>query len=128
MFIVEDGEFMTRDPQNQKSPYLLPQEESPPHVSPQSHMAGGPRAVLSTLGTSLREMGPFTGTQTLVAVNQQRGFDCPGCAWPDPEDHRSITEFCENGAKAVAEEATLKRVTPEFFKNHSVDALAEQTE
>ena len=64
------------------------------------------------------------GAQTLLKVNQKDGFDCPGCAWPDPDDHRSHIEFCENGAKAVAEEATSERVTPEFFAQWSVADLA----
>ena len=55
-------------------------------------------------------------------MNQKDGFDCPGCAWPE-EDKRHIAEFCENGAKAVAEEATLRRVGPEFFAEHSVAEL-----
>ena len=56
-------------------------------------------------------------------MNQPQGFDCPGCAWPDPK-HTSSFEFCENGAKAVAWEATAKRCTPEFFAEHTVTELA----
>ena len=67
-------------------------------------------------------MGVARSIQTLLAVNQKDGFDCPGCAWPE-EDKRHIAEFCENGAKAVAEEATIRRVTPEFFAEHSIDEL-----
>src|SRR5690606_32444195 len=63
---------------------------------------------------------------TLARVNQPHGFDCPGCAWPEP-GHRSPAEFCENGAKAVAEEATLRRVTPEFFARHSISDLSSRT-
>ena len=68
------------------------------------------------------------GFKILSHVNQKGGFDCPGCAWPDPDDERSGFEYCENGAKAVAEEATLKRVTPEFFASHPVEAMGEQTD
>jgi len=69
-------------------------------------------------------MGLKKAMSTLAKVNQNDGFDCPGCAWPDPDDKKSLfAEYCENGAKAVAEEATRKRVTPEFFAKYSVDQL-----
>jgi molybdopterin-dependent oxidoreductase alpha subunit len=71
-----------------------------------------------------RETGVVRGNAILLQLNQKGGFDCPGCAWPDPDDHRSRFEYCENGAKAVAEEATLKRVTPEFLAEHSVAELS----
>src|ERR1700710_2391100 len=61
-------------------------------------------------------------TRGLLSMNQPHGFDCPGCAWPDPK-HTSSFEFCENGAKAVAWEATAKRTTPEFFAAHTVSEL-----
>ena len=68
-------------------------------------------------------MGPVRAAQSLLAANQKDGFDCPSCAWPDPDDERSgIAEYCENGAKAVAEEATTKKLTPEFFAANSVSA------
>ena len=72
-------------------------------------------------------MGAGRTLKTLSTINQTDGFDCPGCAWPEPE-HRSAAEFCENGAKAVAEEATLARVTHEFFAANSVQELAEQSD
>src|SRR6201986_4113109 len=62
-------------------------------------------------------------TRGLLTMNQPHGFDCPGCAWPDPK-HTSSFEFCENGAKAVAWEATAERCTPDFFANHSVTELS----
>ncbi|ALM42328.1 Formate dehydrogenase [Streptomyces sp. FR-008] len=71
-------------------------------------------------------MGVRRTALTLLRVNQKDGFDCPGCAWPEP-DKRHAAEFCENGAKAVAEEATLRRVTPAFFAEHSVADLAERS-
>jgi molybdopterin-dependent oxidoreductase alpha subunit len=70
-----------------------------------------------------QQMGVRRTALTLLRVNQKDGFDCPGCAWPEGE-HRHTAEFCENGAKAVAEEATLRRVTPEFFRAHPVSDLA----
>lgn len=71
-------------------------------------------------------MGVVRTARTLLKVNQKDGFDCPGCAWPEG-DKRHTAEFCENGAKAVAEEATLRRVTPEFFAAHPVADLAERS-
>ena len=61
-------------------------------------------------------------TRGLLSMNQPHGFDCPGCAWPDPK-HTSSFEFCENGAKAVSWEAMAKRTTPEFFAAHTVSEL-----
>ncbi len=82
--------------------------------------AGGIAAVLSTARHIFSEAGIFSGTRTLLKVNQFNGYDCPGCAWPDPEAGRSVVEFCENGAKAVAEEATLTRCDEAFFARHAV--------
>ena len=72
-------------------------------------------------------MGVVKTIKTLSMVNQKEGFDCPGCAWPDPE-HRTTFEFCENGAKAVADEAMKARVTPAFFAQHSVQDLAQKSD
>lgn len=77
----------------------------------------------STLSRSHQEMDPVTTARTLLKLNQAEGFDCPGCAWPDP-DHRKLAEFCENGAKHVAAEATSRRVDAGFFAQHSVSELA----
>jgi len=60
----------------------------------------------------------------MTKINQPDGADCPGCAWPDPKDRSSFFEYCENGAKAVAEEATNKRVDRAFFAEHSVEDLS----
>lgn len=90
--------------------------------------AGGMTAVASAMKISLEQMGVGRTLRTLLSINQKRGFDCPGCAWPDPDDRRSMVEFCENGAKAVAEEATRARITPEFFAKHSVMDLSRQTD
>lgn len=70
----------------------------------------------------LRVMGPIRSLRTLARVNQVGGFDCMSCAWPDP-DHRHTAEFCENGAKAVAEEADTARVDARFFREHSLADL-----
>ncbi|HEU5152740.1 MAG TPA: FdhF/YdeP family oxidoreductase [Iamia sp.] len=92
-------------------------------VRPPVDVAAGVPAVLHSVAHSVREMGVGRSLTSLLKVNQVDGFDCPGCAWPDP-DRRSQTEFCENGAKAVAEEATRRRVTGRFFARHSIAELA----
>ncbi|MBL9016273.1 MAG: FdhF/YdeP family oxidoreductase [Myxococcales bacterium] len=71
-----------------------------------------------------RDSGVVRGSKALLAMNQARGFDCPGCAWPEPPSkERARFEFCENGAKALAEEATVARATPELFAAATVDEL-----
>ena len=98
---------------------LPPEEKAPPTVKPVSKVAGGFRAVLSTAKYTIKEMGAVSGARTLLQLNQKQGIDCPGCAWPEPDGERSHFEFCEEGAKHVADEATTRRVTPEFFKQWS---------
>jgi len=85
--------------------------------------AAGLMAVAKSMEFIARESGFVRGNQVLLQLNQKGGFDCPGCAWPDPDDKRSRFEYCENGAKAVAEETTKKRVTPDFFKAHPIEEL-----
>ncbi|WP_030707119.1 FdhF/YdeP family oxidoreductase [Streptomyces sp. NRRL F-2580] len=94
-----------------------------PQVAPPQHAAAGLRAIGHTLRIAQQQMGVARTARTLLKVNQKDGFDCPGCAWPEG-DKRHTAEFCENGAKAVAEEATLRRVTPEFFAAHPLADLA----
>ncbi|MCL8024557.1 FdhF/YdeP family oxidoreductase [Nocardioides bruguierae] len=93
------------------------------------HSAAGPVAVGVAMKRGLEQMGVRRTASTLLRLNQVEGFDCQGCAWPDPAPgHRHAAEFCENGAKAVTEEATKRRVTPEFFAAHPVAELAERTD
>src|SRR2546425_10197836 len=105
-----------------------PEEAVPPSVKPVSKVAGGLTAAITAAKYAFGEMGPVRGTRTLLQLNQKQGIDCPGCAWPEPDGERSHFEFCEEGAKHVADEATRKRVTPEFFAKHSVKELAEQSD
>ncbi len=91
-------------------------------------MAGGIPSIVAAAKAAWNEMGVTRGVRTLLRLNQKTGFDCPGCAWPEPDGERSHAEFCENGAKHVADEATTKRVTPEFFRNWSVADLREQSD
>jgi molybdopterin-dependent oxidoreductase alpha subunit len=97
-------------------------------VSGVEHEAAGVTAVMVSMQRALEQMGPVRTAATLTRLNQRHGFDCPGCAWPEEHGGRKVAEFCENGAKAVAEEATKRRVTPEFFARHSVGDLAGQPE
>src|SRR5512139_2874580 len=83
--------------------------------------AGGPASVLAALRYAQR-MGLRRGLAALSQVNQPHGFDCPGCAWPDPE-RRGPIEFCENGAKAVVHEATSRRLERAFFERHTLAEL-----
>ena len=91
--------------------------------------AAGVTGVAVALKRSVERMGPARSARTLLKLNQEDGFDCMSCAWPDPDvGHRHTAEFCENGAKAVAEEATTVRATPEFFAAHSIAELDAQSE
>ncbi|MBY8858307.1 FdhF/YdeP family oxidoreductase [Nocardia sp. CA2R105] len=99
-------------------------DESKVALTPPKQQAAGVTAVAIALERAVEEMGVLRTARTLTRVNQRHGFDCPGCAWPEPSDHRRPAEFCENGAKAVAEEATLRTVDPEFFARHSIADLS----
>ncbi len=89
--------------------------------------AAGIPAAVSSLNHGIRKMGITKTVRTLLTINQKDGFDCPGCAWPDPE-HRTSFEFCENGAKAVADEAMSANVNPAFFRKHSVRDLLKKSD
>jgi molybdopterin-dependent oxidoreductase alpha subunit len=104
-----------------------PEESAAIQNDPISKSAGGIPAIISTI-KSTYEVGLIRGARTLLKLNQVRGVDCPGCAWPEPDQQRSHFEFCENGAKHIADEATTKRVTPEFFKQWSVADLSTQSD
>jgi len=97
------------------------------HVGEPEDHAAGPTAVAVAMKRAVEQMGPVRTARTLLKLNQVDGFDCQGCAWPDPDaGHRHTAEFCENGAKAVTEEATLRRLDRRFFAEHPVPA-AERT-
>ncbi|WP_282080617.1 FdhF/YdeP family oxidoreductase [Aquimarina algiphila] len=90
---------------------------------PAEYAAGIP-AVKVALQHAFKEMGVVKSLHTLAHMNQKDGFDCPGCAWPDPDAPSKLGEYCENGAKAIAEEATNKRVDKSFFEKYSVEELS----
>src|ERR1700742_879980 len=96
-------------------------------IKPYSHAAAGWGALKYVAINLVKEKVAGGNYRTLFKQNQPDGFDCPGCAWPDRE-HGSTFEFCENGVKAVAAEATSKRVTPAFFEEHTVSSLMAQTD
>ncbi|MCV7254928.1 FdhF/YdeP family oxidoreductase [Mycobacterium hackensackense] len=103
-------------------------DERDVRVTGAEHEAAGVKAVLVSMQRGLEQMGPLRTAAALTRLNQRHGFDCPGCAWPEEHGGRKLAEFCENGAKAVAEEATKRRVTAEFFARHSVADLSERPE
>jgi formate dehydrogenase major subunit len=96
-------------------------------IDPPATWAAGVPGVLHSLQHAKREMGAWRSQSTFRAINQQDGFDCMSCAWPDPPD-RKAAEFCESGAKAVAWEADLLRVPPSFWSEHPLDDLAQRSE
>ena len=88
--------------------------------------AAGMSGVKAAFSDLIEEKTLVRGTKALFKMNQAGGFDCPSCAWPDPDDDRSpLGEYCENGVKALAEEATTKKITADFFKENSVYALSQ---
>ena len=86
--------------------HLNPEELTGIKVSESKKYAAGFPAVSNSLRHVFGQSGIARGTKALLTLNQKKGFDCPSCAWPDPDDERALTEFCENGAKAVAAETT----------------------
>lgn len=112
----------------------LPNPENPEtftglRLAEPADTAGGAKAVISSLKHVFGAMDAVRGLKALGRLNQFDGHDCPGCAWPDPDGHRSgIAEYCENGAKAIAEEATTKKVDAAFFARHSVAEIASWTD
>src|SRR5258708_10953307 len=107
---------------SRKPPIQDPDDRGLEVSQPKEDAAGIP-GVTAALKQSWDQMGAKRTALTLLKVNQKNGFDCPGCAWPEG-DKRHVAEFCENGAKAVAEEATTRRITRAFFEEHPVSELA----
>ncbi len=105
-----------------------PLEADGPQVVHRHTSAAGFYSIYETVKRGSAEMGIKRSLRTLTNVNQKDGFDCPSCAWPDPDGERKLAEFCENGAKAVGSEATLARITPQFFAEHSISELLTHTD
>jgi len=102
-------------------------EPLPPVPAPYPEPAAGMGALWSSFKHIVQNRGVLRNVRSLFRVNQPDGFDCPGCAWPDPKHASKLGEYCENGVKAVAFETTAKRVTPAFFAEHKVGWLRQQT-
>jgi molybdopterin-dependent oxidoreductase alpha subunit len=107
---------------------LTPMENKPPNLNSPKNSAAGIPAVISTMKYGIRNMGVINSITKLSKVNDFHGFDCPGCAWPDPDSHRSFAEFCENGAKAVSDEATKSRADIDFWSKWSVSELSQKSD
>ena len=104
-------------------------DENDLEVGSPKDAAAGLTAVAVSMKRTVGAMGPIRAARGLLGLNQVDGFDCPGCAWPDPDPaHRHTAEFCENGAKAVAEESTTRTVPPSFFREHSLAELEGHTD
>ena len=111
------------NPKNPK-PENMPTSKEEIKVKSPKEKAGGLTAVRTALGQTQKYMKGAEARKTLFKLNQFGGIDCPGCAWPDPDDERSkLGEYCENGVKAIAEEATKKTIGADFFAQHSVAEL-----
>lgn len=110
------------------TPLTPPEDPSTLELSKPKDWATGLPAVKKSLEHVYGAAGPVRGSIALARLNQRGGFDCPSCAWPDPDDHRSPAEFCENGAKATASETTLKTITRDFFAQHSIADLLQQSD
>ncbi|MGV9012040.1 MAG: FdhF/YdeP family oxidoreductase [Flavobacteriales bacterium] len=109
---------------NQRNIALLPPDtHTGLSLSDRKDRAAGIPAVIQSLAHIREETGVLDGIKILNKLNQKDGFDCPSCAWPDPHHRSRLGEYCENGAKAVAEETTTKRVDRAFFAKHSVQEL-----
>src|SRR5271170_7528512 len=93
-----------------------------------SEDAAGIPAIWNTMLYGIGEMGPLRSAEAFLKINHVTGFDCQSCAWPSPDKKRKIFEFCENGAKAVSDESTKKRITPEFFAKYSIEELAAKSD
>lgn len=97
-------------------------------IGTQADHAAGMNAVVVSMRNIFKRMPVGKSFKVLNKLNQKEGVDCPGCAWPDPEKRSKLGEYCENGVKAIAEEAMTARANPEFFSKHSVAELLQQSD
>lgn len=112
-----------------KKEELTPEQFTGIRLEAPKETAAGLQGVFTAVKHVLNAMDPARASKVLFELNQKGGIDCPGCAWPDPDGKRSaLGEYCENGAKAIAEEATSRGLGPDFFKQHSVKELASQSD
>jgi molybdopterin-dependent oxidoreductase alpha subunit len=97
-------------------------------ITQPSKSAAGLKAVFHSMRMALKSMSLIKTGKVLAPLNQKGGTDCPGCAWPDPDHRSNLGEFCENGVKAIAEEATDRSVDASFFSKHSISSLRNQSD
>ena len=127
MYTLELGESRGRD-MREDVDFLSPIESERLKIRKPKQVAAGIPGVAKSFAIGLSEAGLSRTLRTMRTVNRFDGYDCPGCAWPDPDDHRSGFEFCENGAKAFATEATKKRLTPEILSSKSVQSWSKMSD
>jgi len=105
-----------------------PEETKGPSLREPHRVAAGMLALTQSIRFTLRETGFARGLGSWLKVNKKDGFDCQSCAWPSPDEHRHVFEFCENGVKALTSEATRKHIGPEFFREHSIADLSKHSD
>ncbi|WP_433869183.1 FdhF/YdeP family oxidoreductase [Saccharopolyspora sp. CA-218241] len=119
---------MTQDTSRGCAGPPVDEEEARIRVGRPTKHAAGIKAVQVSLTRAVKQMGLVKSAKNLLALNQEQGFDCMSCAWPDPQDHRHTAEFCENGAKAVSWEGQRETVGPDFFAVHPISELYQRTD
>ena len=129
MVVSEGGSELKVDP---NAPIAL-QAQNPPElgdvrVGSASEEAAGIPAIWNTMLYGIGDMGVLRAPEAFLKINHVNGYDCQSCAWPSPDKNRKVFEFCENGAKAVSDESTRKRVGPEFFARYSIENLASKSD
>lgn len=97
-------------------------------IGKQYEHAAGMNAVIVSMRNIFKRVPVGKSFKVLNKLNQKEGVDCPGCAWPDPDKRSKLGEYCENGVKAIAEEAMTARANPDFFAKHSVSELLAQSD
>ena len=105
-----------------------PEEDARPKLRKPDRVAAGMHGLGESLKFTGRETGFVRGLSDWLKINKKDGFDCQSCAWPSPDEKRHLFEFCENGVKALTSEGTKKHIGPEFFREHSIADLREQTD
>lgn len=116
---------MTKD---QKPAELSPEEFTGLKLEKPKTSAAGLAGVFAAVKHVLGAMNPARASKVLFELNQKGGTDCPGCAWPDPDDRSKLGEYCENGAKAIAEESTTQKLEVSFFEKYSLQELSNQSD
>ncbi len=126
--VTDPHEDADKDSQHPTPGAQPPFEKTRADLREPEHVAAGLRAMTQSAKFTLRQMGPVRGGETWMKVNKKDGFDCQSCAWPSPDRERHMFEFCENGVKAFASEATKKHITAQFFREHSIAELLTQSD